>query len=421
MTLAEILALAVPRGWFLPVRARAPAGSPSAAPSPTTSTARTTTGPAPSGRTSPASSCCARAASGSSARPEDAAVPRHRRRAGTHRADPLGRDPAQAGPGRRGSRWSGSDSRTSAAFFALAAEDQAFEYTVAWVDCLARGRRLGRGIYMRGDHAPLEDRAPSPLRAARLAGAGGCARRAAQPAHAARCSTRPTIGRQLRPTPPEDIPTRRSSSRSTASATGPGSTAPRASSSTSASCPSAPGGGADPDHLRRASAARASRPRWRVLKRFGDAPLARPALVPPGGTHAGRGLRRSRGRRTLALLDDLDAVVRDAGGAVYPAKDARMSPESFRGVLPRSRPVRGRTAIPSSPPRSGAGCMPPEARSGCSSSAPRRRSPTETARVYAAYGARLFLTGRQRRTAGGGGRGSPGPRARPRWRPPCST
>lgn len=29
-----------------------------------------------------------------------------------------------------------------------------FEYTVAWIDCLARGRSLGRGLYIRGNHAP---------------------------------------------------------------------------------------------------------------------------------------------------------------------------------------------------------------------------------------------------------------------------
>ncbi|HLZ58503.1 MAG TPA: FAD-binding oxidoreductase [Ktedonosporobacter sp.] len=30
--------------------------------------------------------------------------------------------------------------------------DQDFEYTVAWVDCLARGSSLGRGIFIRGNH-----------------------------------------------------------------------------------------------------------------------------------------------------------------------------------------------------------------------------------------------------------------------------
>jgi hypothetical protein len=44
-----------------------------------------------------------------------------------------------------------------------------------------------------------------------------------------------------------------------------------------------------------------------------------------------------RGRSTLALLEALDTIVRDAGGAVYPAKDARMSPESFQTSFPRWR------------------------------------------------------------------------------------
>jgi len=39
-------------------------------------------------------------------------------------------------------------------FFALSAElDGKHEYTVAWIDCLARGPSTGRGIYMAGDHA----------------------------------------------------------------------------------------------------------------------------------------------------------------------------------------------------------------------------------------------------------------------------
>lgn len=47
-------------------------------------------------------------------------------------------------------------------FFALSAEhDAAHEYTVAWIDCLARGSSLGRGIFTVGDHAEAATLAPA--------------------------------------------------------------------------------------------------------------------------------------------------------------------------------------------------------------------------------------------------------------------
>src|ERR1700716_3560192 len=40
-------------------------------------------------------------------------------------------------------------------FLALSADsDRDFEYTVAWVDCLGRGQQLGRGLLQRAKHAP---------------------------------------------------------------------------------------------------------------------------------------------------------------------------------------------------------------------------------------------------------------------------
>lgn len=71
-----------------------------------------------------------------------------------------------------------------------------------------------------------------------------------------------------------------------------------------------------------------------VLKRFGS--LSSPGMLSfprPGWTLALD--VPNRGEETLAYLDEMDAVVRTYGGAIYPAKDARMSGETFRLGTPR--------------------------------------------------------------------------------------
>jgi len=73
-----------------------------------------------------------------------------------------------------------------------------------------------------------------------------------------------------------------------------------------------------------------------VLKRFGDHPPAGLLSFPREGYTLALDFP-NRGRPTLALLDALDEATRAAGGAVYPAKDARMSAESFQRFFPQWR------------------------------------------------------------------------------------
>jgi hypothetical protein len=73
-----------------------------------------------------------------------------------------------------------------------------------------------------------------------------------------------------------------------------------------------------------------------VIKMFGD--LASPGILsfPRAGVTLAVDFP-NRGARTLALMEGLDGVVRAAGGRVYPAKDARMSAESFVRYYPQWR------------------------------------------------------------------------------------
>lgn len=71
-----------------------------------------------------------------------------------------------------------------------------------------------------------------------------------------------------------------------------------------------------------------------VLKTFGDIPSPGMLSFPKPGVTLAIDFPM-HGARTLRLLEDLDGVVRESGGAVYPAKDARMSVESFQTFFPQ--------------------------------------------------------------------------------------
>jgi len=73
-----------------------------------------------------------------------------------------------------------------------------------------------------------------------------------------------------------------------------------------------------------------------VLKQFGSAPPAGMLSFPRPGLTIALDFAM-RGEPTLQLLRSLDQIVQQSGGALYPAKDARMSPALFEASFPRWR------------------------------------------------------------------------------------
>ncbi len=214
-------------------------------------------------------------------------------------------------------------------FFALSAESaQTHAYTVAWVDCLARGKGLGRGHFLRADHAGpgAAGRAPAAERSMPITPPISLVNRLSlRPFnfayyHRQRAPRRRSIqhfkpyfypldgvhhwNRMYGPRgflqhqsvlPPGTAPTAVAALLGEIARSGQGSF-------------------------------------LAVLKEFGD--RRAPGLMSfarPGTTLA---LDFPRSDAAFALLDRLDAIVAEAGGALYPAKDARMSPAMFRRGQP---------------------------------------------------------------------------------------
>ncbi len=71
-----------------------------------------------------------------------------------------------------------------------------------------------------------------------------------------------------------------------------------------------------------------------VLKTFGTIPSPGMLSFPRPGLTLALDFAYG-GQKTLQLLDELDRIVGQSGGAVYPAKDARMSAENFQAFFPR--------------------------------------------------------------------------------------
>lgn len=222
--------------------------------------------------------------------------------------------------------------RSLDAFFALSAEsDRDYEYTVAWVDCLARGNALGRGLFMRANH---------------VRGASGAARAGRlQPVvpitppfslvndwslrplnalyyHRLRRERVQRVGHYEPFFYPLD------GVRHWNRLYG-----PRGFLQYQCVVPERSGPDVITRLLERIAEARTGS-LLSVLKVFGDRPSPGWLSFPRPGVTLALDFP-NRGRRTLDLLTRLDELVLAAGGAVYPAKDARMSPALFRQAFPR--------------------------------------------------------------------------------------
>jgi FAD/FMN-containing dehydrogenase len=218
-------------------------------------------------------------------------------------------------------------------FFALADEsDESHEYTVAWVDCLAKGSALGRGLFFRGNHASSEEgrfeygktgrigvpltppfslvnrlslrvfnslyyRKPLPRRSPKRVPVGPFF----YPLDAIRRWNRiygPRGFLQYQCVLPPDV----------SEAAMEGILGQIARSGTGSFLA--------------------------VLKRFGDVPSPGLLSFPRPGITLALDFPHGGGS-TLDLLDSLDEITETSGGAVNPSKDARMSAGSFQSFFPR--------------------------------------------------------------------------------------
>lgn len=215
------------------------------------------------------------------------------------------------------------------AFFALAKASEAFEHTVAWIDCTARGAALGRGVFYRADwakdgrlgpHRGQPRQLPVPIPGGLLnplslkafnALYGGLQR--AKPRHSTEHYAQvfhPLDGLagwnrlygkagfyQHQCVTPEGSEAAIRELLTVISQSGEGSF-------------------------------------LAVLKAFGARPSPGLLSFPMAGYTLALDFR-NRGPETLRLLERLDAIVAAAGGRIYPAKDARMSRAMFEAGYPR--------------------------------------------------------------------------------------
>lgn len=217
-------------------------------------------------------------------------------------------------------------------FELLAVAPDAHEYTVAWIDCLARGDRLGRGLLHRANHAPSLPGESAP------AGGRGLAMPFTPPLSLVNGLSLRAFNTVLYHRQRGERVSRRQhydgyfypldGVRDWNRMYG-----PRGFLQYQCVVPPATAADAIAELLRAISAA-GQGSFLAVLKPFGARAPAGLLSFPRAGTTLALDFPNA-GPRLHALLDRLDAITADAGGAVYPAKDARWPGHRFRAAFPQ--------------------------------------------------------------------------------------
>jgi FAD/FMN-containing dehydrogenase len=217
-------------------------------------------------------------------------------------------------------------------FFALADEsDQTHEYTVAWLDTLATGNRIGSGIFMRGNHAEADApfrkaKGPLPFSVPVDAPSFLLNRQSIRAFNA-------VYGRKVRGDRhrgfvhyepffyPLDV-------------LGGWNKLYGKRGFFQHQCVVPRDGSAGPIREILDTISRSGEASFlAVLKCFGPAKAEGLLSFPREGVTLALDFP-NRGTSTRELMDELDHIVVSNGGAIYPAKDARMSPETFRAGYP---------------------------------------------------------------------------------------
>ena len=215
--------------------------------------------------------------------------------------------------------------------------DERFDYVVAWMDCLAAGSALGRGLLMRGNHAQTPALRPSPgVKRAPSFSLPFDAPEILLNTPAVRAFNLLYYRKQLRKTVrrlthfdpffyPLDSIGRWNRLYGK-----------RGFLQYQCVIPSADGGDQAVKSVLETVSKSGLGPFLAVVKLFGGIPSPGMMSFPRKGVTLALDFP-NRGQETLRLLGRLDEIVGASRGAVYPAKDACMSPAGFASGYPRWR------------------------------------------------------------------------------------